>query len=142
MIGLREVEANADVLQAFARLREARADMTGGLQSAADLISGCRVFALDVDGVAAVYYALRVVEHDYGREGVVDAIALANKTTRGLGQTQLQTASAMIDLQFRNAGCASVSMVTRRRGMVREAARAGYEIEGFQMRKTLCAMNS
>lgn len=142
MIDLREVEPDDKVVDAFARLREAGIDTTGGLQSVEEILSGCHVFALSIDDVDAIYYALRIADHAYGREGIIDGAALANRTTRALGETQLQIVSAMIDRQFAAAGCASVSLWTRRRGMVREAARAGYRIDGYQMRKALCALNS
>ncbi|MDO9011331.1 MAG: hypothetical protein Q7U78_05925 [Gallionella sp.] len=94
-----------------------------------NIISGCKFFILSGVPGSKFAYAVKAAGSELwvqaaGGSGAVDLSAF------GL---------AVIEQQAAAAGLGSVGFQTRRRGLVRKAARAGYQVDGYIMRKIINA---
>ncbi|WP_143327111.1 hypothetical protein [Paraburkholderia hospita] len=127
---LREIRAAFD---ADPRLWE-KIDTSGGTLRADEAVSGdvlCRVYA---DGEAVALYTL----HFYQEENRTEAFI-----TLALGRGPLDLCVGVLPLiEKQCAGCAGLGMRTKRKGLMRKLARAGYETVSVrdgvaQMRKPL-----
>ncbi len=108
-------------------------DTTGGLMTIKELLAGAQCFeVIDETGRSVGSYAVEVFTHDGGNEAVVVAAVGA------MPGVDL-TASVLpgVEQQARGAGCAAVTIHTRRRGLLAKLKAAGYRCDGFIMRKTI-----
>lgn len=112
----------------------AKVDTSGGTLRADDLVSGdvlCRVYA---DGEAVLLYTLHFYQDDNRTEAFI---------TLALGRAPMDLCEAVLPLIEKQCeGCAGLGMRTKRRGLMRKLARAGYETVSVrdgvaQMRKPL-----
>lgn len=92
-----------------------------------EIVSGCQFFRLSGLNGAEFGYALRVA----GSELWIQAAGGA----AGIDLTKFGLAS--IEQQAIAAGLGSVGFQTRRRGLVRKAIAAGYQIDGYILRKKI-----
>lgn len=118
---LREVAA-ADVLPLLA---QAAGDDVQGL-GLAEIVNGCRFFAIEQGGAVLLGYALR----EAGRELWIQAAG-------GVPGPLDMSLVGLAAIEQQAAGFESVGFQTRRRGLVRKAIKAGYEIDGFILRKKI-----
>lgn len=94
-----------------------------------EIVRDCQFFRLQGLSGAEFGYALKVA----GSELWIQAAGGAAKidlTVLGL---------ALIEQQARNAHLKSVGFQTRRRGLVRKAIKAGYQVDGYILRKKIDA---
>lgn len=108
-------------------------DTSGGLVSLSEMLDGVTCFEVtDENGERIGSYAVQVVPHEFGAEAFVVA-AVGSMPGADL------VASVMpgIEGQARGAGCKSVAIVTRRRGLLAKARAQGYEFAGYILRKKL-----
>ncbi len=116
-------------LAAYREVIEPGRDTSGGLAGVDDVLRDAELFEV-VDGIGQIVarYALRVDRFANGAEGVIVA-AVGGRRGISLANAFIP----VIERQF--AGCTSVKVETRRRGLVARLAGMGYRVDGFILRK-------
>jgi hypothetical protein len=108
-------------------------DTNGGLLSVAELLAAASCFEVIAENGSRVgAYAVQVVDHDNGREAVV--IAAAGRLP---GADLTASILPVLAEQARGAGCAALTIYTRRRGLLAKLRAQGFGLGGYIMRKTL-----
>jgi len=123
--------AASDAAENFAVLLRKKTDTCGGLVTVNDLIQNAECFDVrNVLGEVVARYALRVNHHGGGDEVVILAAVGALK-----GADLVMSILPYIEKQA--AGAKSLTVHTKRRGLLHKLAALGFECDGFILRKAL-----
>lgn len=128
ILNLRPVELDDAALADFARALAF--DTAGGLASLQERLQGAQVFAIEQGGRRVCHYALKVLRHAHGAEGV---IVCAGGNAPGVDLT----ASVVPAIERQFLGVRAVKVTTARRGLVRKLAGQGYRVAAWELRKFL-----
>ena len=102
----------------------------GGLGSMDAAMRGAQLFEVVVAGAVVARYALRMDQHDNGREIVVVAAA------GGLPGVDL-VASVLPNIEKQGAGADRMTLRTRRPGLVRKLKKQGWVVDAYCMGKKI-----
>lgn len=122
----------AEVLAAFAALRQDKCETCGGLQTAGEQLHGASVFEVMIDGASVGYYALRINRYSGGSEGVIVA------AVGGADGVDLTATVLPIIEKHQLRDCNAVKIETARRVLAGKLLAQGYKGH-WVMRKTLRA---
>lgn len=127
-VTLRAGALDDEARDAFAAVLAPGVDVTGGLQSVDDILSGCELFEWDRGGDIVARHALISRNYAHGAEGIIVAAV-------GRAPVPFVHSLAVMESQFIDVR--AVRVHTRRMGMVKQLARCGYSVEGFILRKKI-----
>ncbi len=127
---MRPAKWTDEARETLAKCSEPDITTQGGLASVADLEADGQLFECEIDGEIVGNYVLRVIRRSNGTE--LQVVAAAG---RAPGVDLSALGMAAIFEQARTIGADAVALHTRRMGLVKKLARAGFMVDGFILRR-------